>query len=132
MEKNKALKKAKEEFDAISQDEHEKYLAELRMKHIMDTQAVEEYGYEKGIKEGENKKSIEIAKKMLEKGANIEFIQECTGLSKEEVEKLNQNLERFQKKASNYQNLLAFFEGYDIITKSEKMFDSGGRKCTHI
>ena len=92
MENNKAIKKAKEEFDSISQDEHEKYLAELRMKHIMDTQAVEEYGYERGIKEGQKQNSIEIAKKMLENGADIDFIIKCTKLKKSEIKKLiNEN-----------------------------------------
>ena len=40
MGNDEALRKAKEEYDEISQDEHEQYLAELRMKHIMDTKAV--------------------------------------------------------------------------------------------
>lgn len=44
MENNENLKKAKEEFDEIQKDEYEQRMAELRMKHIMDSQAIEEYG----------------------------------------------------------------------------------------
>ena len=93
MENDEALKKAKEEYDAISQDEHEQYLAELRMKHIMDSKAIEKYGYRKGKEDGEKsgakKEKIEIAKEMLKNGADIDFISKCTKLSKEEILKLN-------------------------------------------
>ena len=65
MEKDEALKKAKEEYDAISEDEHEKYLAELRLKHIMDSDAIERYGYRKGREEG----IAEGEKSGYEKGA---------------------------------------------------------------
>ena len=94
MEKDEALKKAKEEYDIISADEHEKYLAELRLKHIMDSKAIEKYGYRKGKEEGEKsgakKEKIKIAKEMLKNGADIEFIKKCTGLSKEEILKIKQ------------------------------------------
>ena len=40
----------------------------------------------KGIEEGQQKKSKEIAKKMLEKNVDIETIEEITGLTKEEIE----------------------------------------------
>ena len=38
--------------------------------------------------EGEAKKQIEIAKNMLSKKLSLAMISECTGLSKEEIEKL--------------------------------------------
>ena len=41
-----------------------------------------------GEKHGELKKSKEIAKKLLEKNISIEIIEETTGLTKEEIEKL--------------------------------------------
>lgn len=40
------------------------------------------------FKEGEQKKALETAKKMLEKGIAVEVVAECTGLAVEEVEKL--------------------------------------------
>ena len=48
-----------------------------------------EDGLEEGIEEGEKKKSLEIAKKMITRGDNLDDIEEITGLSKEEILKLN-------------------------------------------
>ena len=45
-------------------------------------------GIAKGLSEGEAKKSLEIAKSMLEDNAPIELICKYTGLSKEEIIKL--------------------------------------------
>ena len=45
-------------------------------------------GREEGLAEGEAKKSLEIAKKMLEMGLSVEQITEATGLSEEDVLKL--------------------------------------------
>lgn len=96
MENDEALKKAKEELEEISQDEHERYLAELRMKHIMDTEAIKDFafeegmekGIEKGKKEGKRIQQIKIAKEMLEANEEIEKIEKYTGLKKEEIEGL--------------------------------------------
>jgi predicted transposase/invertase (TIGR01784 family) len=40
------------------------------------------------INYGKQEAKLEIAKKMKEKNSDIDFIIECTGLSKEEIEKL--------------------------------------------
>jgi hypothetical protein len=53
MSDNENLKEAKQKYDAILADEREKELAELRLKYIMDEQATEEYGYNRGLEEGE-------------------------------------------------------------------------------
>ncbi|MBR1653741.1 MAG: Rpn family recombination-promoting nuclease/putative transposase [Clostridia bacterium] len=79
-----AIKKAQENLEKISKDEHERYLAELREKYIRDQVAVQEYGYIKGREE----EKIEIAKKMLENGLDFEIISATTGLSEEEIKKL--------------------------------------------
>ena len=47
-----------------------------------------EEGREEGLAEGEAKKSLEIAKKMLEANSPINFICQMTGLSEEDVLKL--------------------------------------------
>lgn len=68
----------KEELDeAIEKEMREKGLKE----------GLEE-GLKEGIKEGTEQTKIEIAKKMLKKGKDIEEISEITGLSKEEIEQL--------------------------------------------
>ena len=46
---NKEVKKAKEVLEEISQDEHERYLTELRQKYILDQKAIEDAGYDKRI-----------------------------------------------------------------------------------
>ena len=93
---NEELKKAKEEFENMQNDEYEQRMAELRMKHIMDSKAIEEYGYDKGleyglkqgIEQGKKQDKIEIAKKLLNKGKSIEEIIEITDLSKEDIENI--------------------------------------------
>ncbi len=45
-------------------------------------------GLAEGLAEGEAKKSLEIAKKMLDANSPIDFICQMTGLSEEEVLKL--------------------------------------------
>ena len=43
---------------------------------------------EKGREEGKNSKAIQIAKKMLDAGMDIETVMQITDLSKSEIEKL--------------------------------------------
>lgn len=92
MSENMEINKAKEELEKISSDEHERYLAELREKYIMDQKAIESAGYYKGIKEGrkEGRKEgkIDVARKLLQQGITIEVISQVTGFTKEEIEKL--------------------------------------------
>ena len=87
-EKNKSVEKAKKILEEISQDERERYLAELRQKYIMDQKAVADAGYDKGVEQGEKRKQLEISKKMKIKGIAMNEIEEITGLSLEEIEKL--------------------------------------------
>ena len=77
---DESIKKAKEVLNEISEDEHEQYLAHLREKYIFERQGIEEAGFDKGVKS--------IAKKMKQNNIDIEIIIKCTGLTKEEIEKL--------------------------------------------
>ncbi len=93
---NDAIKKAKEVLEEISQDEHERYLAHLRQKHILDQNAIEKAGFNKGLKQGIERgleqgtknSQIQIAKKLKEKNIDITIISETTGLTKEEITNL--------------------------------------------
>ena len=67
MDENAAIKKAQKELEKISSDEHERYLAELREKYIMDQKATEDAGYYKGIKEGEIKRKKRRERKCSKK-----------------------------------------------------------------
>ena len=70
---SKEIEKAREVLEMMSQDKNERRLAELRQKYIMDQKAIEDAGYDKGlsagIKQGEENKKIELAKK-IEEGSN--------------------------------------------------------------
>ena len=120
MEDVKEIKMAKEELDKIRQDEHDRRVAELRDKYIRDQKAIEGYGYDKGLEAGEKigeeigrkrglaegekngkikgiaegkiEKSLEIAKNMIKSNIDIETIIKCTGLTKEEIEKLHSKI----------------------------------------
>lgn len=102
MDEHVEINKAKKELEKISNNAHERYLAELREKYILDQKATESAGYVKGKKDGKKEGLTEgltkgkaeainlVAKKLLEQGIAIEVISQATGLTKEEIEKLQQ------------------------------------------
>lgn len=102
MDEHVEINKAKKELEKISNNAHERYLAELREKYILDQKATESAGYVKGKKDGKKEGLTEgltkgkaeatnlVAKKLLEQGIAIEIISQATGLKKEEIEKLQQ------------------------------------------
>lgn len=61
---------------------------EDRIKAQRDLINLKEDIMEKGMEKGKKEKTLEIAKKMKDKGILIETIKEITGLNKEEIEKL--------------------------------------------
>ena len=83
-ETKRAIEKAQENLEKLSQDEHERYLAELREKHVRDQKSIERYGYERGKKD----ERLEIAKKLLGKGYSVKQISEITELTEEEIKDL--------------------------------------------
>lgn len=54
----------------------------------MDQKAIEDCGFDKGVKQGKKEKTIAIAKKMKQKNVDIDFISEITELTKEEINNL--------------------------------------------
>ena len=82
--KDKYIKKAMEELEKLGDSEEEQERAFQRELFIMDLKAIEA----RGIDKGEKNTKIEIAKKMLKDGLDIEIIIKYTGLTKEEIEKL--------------------------------------------
>ena len=97
---NKEIVKAKKVLEEISQDEHERYLAELREKYILDQKNIEATGYDKGlkqgkeegIKEGKKEGKEEIAKEMIKEKMPLEVISKITKIPKEELEKLQKKI----------------------------------------
>lgn len=92
----KEIKDARKVLEEMSKDDHERWMADLREKYIRDQNAIREAGYDDGvtagkkagIEEGSKKEKLKIAKKMKDAKADIEFISQITGLTKEEIEKL--------------------------------------------
>ena len=92
-EKNQTLQKAREKMNYLTGDAAVRRLAELREIWELDynsdinyaREKGEKSGLKKGRKEGEQKKSIEIAKKLLKLQMPIEQISEITNLTEEEI-----------------------------------------------
>ena len=99
-ETKRAIEKAQKNLEKLSQDEHERYLAELREKHVRDQKSIERYGYERGLKEGrtEGKKEGKeegkregirvIARRLINQGYSVKQISEITDLKEEEIKDL--------------------------------------------
>ena len=81
---NKFVQKAEDELEYINSDKEERMRAKFRekseWKYNLDVESMMEYG--------RKEQSIEIAKKMLEENLDIEIIVKTTGLTEEEVKKL--------------------------------------------
>ena len=94
------IRQAKDELIRMSNDDTQRELYEMRAKTLKDKiSALNEAerkgmqkGMQKGIKEGmqkgEKKKSLEIAKSMMDMGLDKETISKTTGLDLSEIEKL--------------------------------------------
>lgn len=90
MEENEGIKEAKIEVVKMSHDEKIRKLAELREKAIRDEKSCYNTGLHEGMKEGEKKATIKIAKQLLKKGMKVDEIAQITSLSINEIEKLKQ------------------------------------------
>ena len=92
MKSNDSIKEAKNKLEEMSQDAKVRRIAELREKAILDEKEAEYTGYcnglEDGIKQGIEQKQKDVAKKLKNKGVDIDFIVEITGLSKEDINNL--------------------------------------------
>lgn len=84
MKENKKVEKAASVLYEMSEDEKLQRLAFLKERAIMEEQDEKEGCREDGRKE----KTIEIAKKLKNKGMSMEEIMEITGLMKKEMEVL--------------------------------------------
>ena len=86
---NKELEKAIEKLEYISKNQQEKYIIDAFNDYERDYYNDLNYEKEEGLKEGEKNKSIEIAKNMLKEGLDVNLISKLSGLTIEEVEKLD-------------------------------------------
>lgn len=96
MDENEEVKKAQEELEKLKQDEIDSWYALRRQGAVVDEKLRLSYatrkGLEQGMKRGIKSEKIEIAKKMIEQGIDINDIIICTGLNKEKVKKIEKEL----------------------------------------
>ena len=96
MNENEDIKKAKEELERIKLNEKDQRLAELRMKYILDQNAIrnsgfregKEVGLQEGKQMGKKAEKIEIAKKLISLKMPIEQIIQITNLTEEEIKQI--------------------------------------------
>ena len=86
---NEFVQKAEDELEYINSDEEERARARFRERAEWNYNAGMKSMFAEGRAEGIKEQNIKIAKKMLEQKLDIEIIMNTTGLSKEEIEKLN-------------------------------------------
>ena len=91
-EEPEEIKEAREKLRVISEDEKMQRIVELRQKAIMDEKAGKEYARNQGIEEGKTQGievgKMQVAKRMKEKGFDINTIKDLTGLTKKEIENI--------------------------------------------
>ena len=100
IEKNELVKKAQKDYEYLTGDAATRRLQELREKAILDENSAYATGKKRGIKEGEvrgeargeargkRQEKIKIAIEMMKNNIKKEVIEKCTGLDKEELNKL--------------------------------------------
>lgn len=81
----KEIKEAKSELLRMSGDSKERDRYEKRKESILEKVSLIESAELKGLKEGENRKTIEIAKNLITNGLDNELIKNSTGLEIEEI-----------------------------------------------
>ena len=89
VENNEDIKEAMNELEQISEDKKLRRLAELREKAIRDEKNGLRHAKEDGIKEAIKEGIEQVAKRMLKEKLDINIISKLTGLTKEEIEKIN-------------------------------------------
>ena len=82
------IKEAKDELFRLSANDKERMKYEDRRAALLDKISALENAEEKGIEKGIEKGKIEVAKKSLEAGLDINTISNITGLDISEIEKL--------------------------------------------
>ena len=96
MEENKHVKEAEENLEKLQADKHAQYLAWLRDKQIWDTNSIRagarQEGREEGLEKGRTEEKIETVTRMLKQGIDIEIIVNSTELTREEIEKIKEEL----------------------------------------
>ena len=89
---DKDIKKAEEKLEYLSSDPVTQELYFERERALHEKANLINTGIKQGIKQGEKKKSIEIAKKGILKGLDNQTIMDLTELSIEEIELIRKEM----------------------------------------
>ena len=93
MKKYKTIQEAVDELNRLNANDEVRELAFYqdiaRLDRNTELREAREEGMEQGMKQGKQEQKIDIAKKMLELNMDIEVIIKTTGLTREEIEKIN-------------------------------------------
>jgi len=92
IEAEPAIEKAQKVLEYLGTNEEIRRYYELREKAIHDEITRLTGAKEEGIQQGENKKGFEVAKNMLLDGIEDSVIEKYTGVSREDIEKLKNNM----------------------------------------
>ena len=84
MKSNEDIEEAVVTVHKMTEDEKMRRIADLREKAILDEKAIRRKGYQ----DGEKNQKISIAKKLKDKGMQLDEIAEVTGLALEEIKEL--------------------------------------------
>ena len=91
------IKEAKSELLRMSADSKDRFMYEKRKESILEKvsliESAEQKGIEKGLREGANKKAIEIAKNLILNGLENELIKNSTGL---DIDAINELRDKFK------------------------------------
>ncbi len=85
MEKNKAIRRAHEEYQKFAADEQLRYLYEGQLKWERDQNTLLDQQMQKGIQKGGLSARIETARNMLSMGLSIDMITRATGLTESQL-----------------------------------------------
>ncbi|AHC16511.1 Rpn family recombination-promoting nuclease/putative transposase [Salinispira pacifica] len=85
---NPAIEKAHHVYEDFTSDEQLMDMAEAHEKWVKDVNTRLKTARQQGLEQGLEQAKIEDAKKMLQKGYPIVDIAEITGLSEEQIKKL--------------------------------------------
>ena len=81
----------------MSADSKDRFMYEKRKESILEKvsliESAEQKGIEKGLREGANKKAIEIAKNLILNGLENELIKNSTGL---DIDAINELRDKFK------------------------------------
>ncbi len=90
--KNKEIEKIDKKLASMSLSREERNNYEFRRKAILDEISAIDYATKKGLAQGIEQSTQSIAKEMIKKNMDINLIMELTKLTKEEIEKIKEDI----------------------------------------